>query len=117
MSTEQTELRAERLRVGTALLDIAEDMDAGLYPEPRPLFAGHDLALARTLSSRDRALAQACLDLNRDMLCREWEAVGAVLAVIPPGGTISDIYDLPAGQALPALRAAQACGWLREGRG
>jgi hypothetical protein len=46
---------------------------------------------------------------------REWEAVGLFLAAIPPGGNITDVYDLPADQALPALHAAQACGWLREG--
>lgn len=116
MSTEQVELRAERLRVALQLLDISDDMNAGLYPEPRPLFRQHDLALARTLSSRDRALAQACLDLERDMRRREWEGLEGVLGAIPPGGDVSDIYDLPAAQAIPALRAAQVCGWLQEGR-
>jgi hypothetical protein len=114
MSTEQVELRAERLRVALQLLDISDDMNAGLYPEPRPLFRQHDLALARTLSSRDRALAQACLDVERGMRRREWVALEALLPAIPPGGEICDIYDLPADQAVPALRAAQACGWLRE---
>ncbi len=117
MSTEQVELRAERLRVAIQLLDISDDMNAGLYPEPRPLFRRHDLALARTTTSLDRALAQACLDLDRDMRRREWEGLEALLAAIPPGGDLGDIYDLPADKALPALHAAQAWGWLQEGGG
>lgn len=115
MNVEQTELRAERLRVAIQLLDVTPDMDAGLYPEPRPLFGEHDLALARTLSHRDRALAQACLDAERDMRRREWEGLESLLAAIPPGGRICDIYNQPSDQALPALRAARTCGWLREG--
>jgi hypothetical protein len=113
--SEQSELRAERLRVAIQLVDIADDLDAGLYPEARPLFGTHDTALASTLSRADRDLAEACLAAQRDLLRREWEGLEALLSAIPPGGSISAIYDLPADQALPAIRAAQACGWLREG--
>ncbi len=114
MSTEQIELRAERLRVMLIVLDAIEDYDAGKYPEAAPMLGKHDLALARTVSPAERALAQACLDLERDMRRREWGGLEGLLAAIPPGGDIDSIYDLPAKQAIPALHAAHACGWLRE---
>jgi hypothetical protein len=117
MSVEQTELRAERLRVAIQLLDISADVDAGLYSEPRPLLPKPDLALARTISFLDRVLAQACLAVDRDMRRREWEGLEGALVAIPPGGDLGSVYDLPADQALPALHAAHACGWLQEAGG
>ncbi len=112
---EHTELRAERLRVALAVLDHQPDYDAGLYPEPRPLLPDPDVGLFQTCSSDDRRLAESCLQAERDLRRREWGAVEAVLGAIPPGGSIEDIYNLPAAQALPALHAARTCGWLREG--
>jgi phytoene/squalene synthetase len=117
MSTEQIEQRAERLRVALIVLDAAEDFAAGRYPEAAPLLPRHDLALAWTVSPADRALAQACLDAERDMRRREWEGLESLLAALPPGGNLASINDLPADQALPALHAANACRWLREAGG
>jgi hypothetical protein len=114
VSAEQVELRAERLRVALRVLEAADDFDAGKYPEPAPVVGQDDAALFRTVSVEDRLLAQTCLDAERDLRRREWGAVEALLGALPPGGGIEDIYDLPAEQALPALRAAQVCGWLRE---
>ena len=67
-----------------------------------------------TVSPEDRLLAHACLDAERDLRRREWGAMEALLAAIPPGGVLEDVYELPVAQALPALRAAQVCGWLGE---
>lgn len=114
MSTEQTELRAERLRVTMTVLEIAEDYDAGLYPEAAPILDRPDIFLFQTGSAEDRLLAQACLDAQHDLRRREWGAVEALLGALPSDGSLDDIYDLPAERALPALRAAQVCGWLRE---
>ena len=114
MSREQTELRAERLRVAVAVLDVAPEYDAGLYPETRPAVSHHDASLFQTCSTEDRLLAQACLDAQHDQRRREWEALEVLLAAIPPGGVLENVYELPAKQALPALRAAQVCGWLQE---
>lgn len=114
MSAEQTELRAERLRVALAALNLLPDYEAGRYPEPRPLIAEDDVGLFRTCSAEDRRLAETCLEAERDLRLREWGAVEALLGALPPGGSLDDVYDLPAEQALPALRAAQVCGWLRE---
>ena len=114
MSSEQTELRAERLRVALCVLEVADDYDAGKYPEPAPAVPQHDVALFRTVSPEDHQLAAACLDAERSLRRREWEALEILLAALPPGGALGDVYDLPAAQALPALRAAQVCGWLRE---
>jgi hypothetical protein len=114
VSSEQTGLRAERLRVALRVLEVADDYGAGLYSEARPYVPPHDVALFRTASNEDRVLAQTCLAAERDLRRREWGAVEVLLGAIPPGGGIEDIYDLPATEALPALRAAHACGWLRE---
>jgi len=111
---EQTELRAERLRVAVQVFDAMPDYDAGFYPDTRPLVCASDVGLFHTSSAEDRLLAEACLDAQRDLRRREWDAVQALLGAIPPGGSIEDIYELPAERALPALRAAQVCGWLRE---
>jgi hypothetical protein len=114
VSLEQTELRAERLRVALAVLDFLPDYEAGRYPDTRPLIGEGDVGLFLTCSVEDRQLAEACLQAERDLRRREWGAVEALLGAIPSGGSIGDIYDLPAEQAIPALRAAQVCGWLRE---
>ncbi|MCW3057871.1 MAG: hypothetical protein JWO21_1840 [Solirubrobacterales bacterium] len=116
MSTERAELRAERLRVAVTILEYLPDYEARKYPEPGPFLPTADVGLARTCSREDRLLARACLAAERDFRRREWAGVEVLLAAIPPGGSLGDIYDLPAEQALPALYAAQACGWLREGR-
>jgi hypothetical protein len=117
LNVEQVELRAERLRVMLIVLDAVEDFYAGKYREAAPMVSRHDLWLFRTASSSDRALAQACLDAQRDMRRREWEGLESLLGALPPGGNIDSIYDLPADQALPALHAANACCWLREAGG
>lgn len=96
------------------VLEAADDFGAGLYAETRPFVPMHDAALFRTASDEDRELAETCLAAERDLRRREWGAVEALLGAIPVGGGIEDIYDLPAAEALPALRAAQVCGWLRE---
>ncbi len=114
MISEQIELRAERLRVAIRVLDAVEDFGAGKYPEAAPLLSAHDLALARTVSSTDRALAQACLDAERDMRRREWVGLEHLLGAIPPGGDLDSIYDLPPCRAFDALRAAKQCGWFGE---
>jgi hypothetical protein len=114
MSGEQAELRAERLRVAILVLEAADDFEAGMYPEPAPAVGEHDVALFRTVSPEDRLLAHACLDAERDLRRREWGAMEALLGAVPPGGSLGDVYDLPAEQAIPALRAAHTCGWLRE---
>jgi len=115
MSAEHAELRAERLRVALYVLDAVHDYEAGRYTERRPQLHDADVGLLRTCSAEDRLLAQSCLQADHDLLRGEWSAVETLLAAIPPGGGLGDIYDLPAEQALPALHAAQACGWLREG--
>jgi hypothetical protein len=114
MTREQTELRAERLRVAMHVLDVLPDFNAGMYPEPAPLLPVEDVGLYQTGSVEDRSLALSCLAAERDLRRREWGAVETLLAAIPPGGSIEDVYDLTAAQALPALRAAQVCGWLQE---
>jgi hypothetical protein len=108
-------LRAKRLPVTMQVLDVIGDYEAGHYPTPGALLERPDIFLYRTASQEDKLLAEACLDAERDLRRREWGAVEALLGALPPGGSIEDIYDLPAEQALPALRAAQVCGWLREG--
>jgi hypothetical protein len=112
VSVEQTELRAERLRVAIRVLDAADDFAAGVYREPQPFVPAHDAALFQTASEEDRLLAEACLAAERDLRRREWSAVETLLAAIPPGGNLEDVYGLPAAEALQALRAAQICGWL-----
>jgi hypothetical protein len=114
MSSEQAELRAERLRVAIRVLEATDDFAAGMYPEPAPAVGSHDVALFRTASPEDTLLAQACLDAERDLRRRQWDAMETLLGALPPGGSLDDVYGLPAEQALPALSAAHLCGWLRE---
>lgn len=116
MAGEQTELRAERLRVMVRVFEALSDYEAGRYPEPRPSVSRHDSFLFQTGSVEDRVLAEACLDAQRDLLRRKWTALETLLGAIPPGGNIGDIYDLPADRALPAIKGAQVCGWLHEAR-
>jgi hypothetical protein len=114
MSSEQAELRAERLRVTLRVFEALPDFDAGKYPDAAPLVEPEDVGLFQTGSTEDRLLAHACLDAERDLRRREWGAVEALLGALPRGGSLGDVYDLPAEQAIPALRAAHTCGWLRE---
>lgn len=115
MSREQTELRAERLRVSMTVLDALPDYEAGRYPEPRPAITRHDGCLYQTSSPADRELAEACLDAAYDLRRRQWAGLETLLAAIPPGGDLESIYEQPAEVALPAIRGAQVCGWLRAG--
>ena len=98
MNREQTELRAERLRVAVAVLDVAPEYDAGLYPDTRPVVSRHDASLFQTCSTEDRLLAEACLDAQRAQRRREWRALELLLAAIPPGGVLR-------GHLRPARRA------------
>jgi hypothetical protein len=107
MSSELTELRAERLRVAVHALNLIE-------ADPVMLLKGGDVGLFRTGSVEDRMLAESCLEAERDLRRREWEAVEVLIAATPPGGMVEDVCELPADRALPALRAAQVCGWLRK---
>jgi hypothetical protein len=116
MIREQAELRAERLRVMVRVLDALSDYEAGRYPEPRPSVSRPDGILFQTCSVDDRALAEACLDAQRDLLRRKWEALETLLGAIPPGGDLESIYEQPADRALPAIKGAQICGWLHEAR-
>jgi hypothetical protein len=102
-----SELRAERLRVAVHALNLME-------ADPATLLDGGDVGLFQTGSVDDRMLAESCLEAERDLRRREWEAIEVLLAAIPSGGGIEDIYELPAERALPAIRAAQVCGWLRK---
>lgn len=114
MMREQTELRAERLRVAVHVIDAVPDYDAGLYPDTRPLVSRHDAWLFHTCSADDQLLALACLDAERDMRRREWRGLEDLLAAIAPGGDLESIYEQPADVALPAIRGAQVCGWLHK---
>jgi hypothetical protein len=107
-------LRAKRLPVTMQVLDVVDDYDAGHYPEPAGLLERPDIFLYDTASQEDRLLAEACLEAERDLRRREWAALEVLLASIPLGGSVEDIYDLSADRALPAIRAAQVCGWLRK---
>lgn len=101
MMSERIELRAKRLRAEINVLQSAEN--------DRLLMA---LAYVAD-NSEDRDLAETCLEAERDLRRREWDAIELLLAAIPLGGGLEEIYELPAYRALPAIRAAQVCGWLR----
>jgi hypothetical protein len=107
MSSELTELRAERLRVAVHALNLME-------VDPVTLLQGGDVGLFQTGSAEDKLLAQSCLEAERDLRRQQWEAVEVLIAATPPGGVVEDVCELPADRALPALRAAQVCGWLRK---
>jgi hypothetical protein len=115
VTTEQLELRAERLRVAVVVLDCSDDYDAGLYAEARPLIPRHQNCLFATCSAEERQLAESVLELERSFRDSQWDGLQALLGAIPPGGDLDSIFDLPACQALPALRAAIRCGWFRPG--
>jgi hypothetical protein len=112
--SEQTELRAERLRVAMVVLDAVDDYNAGKYPEAAALLGSHDAALARTVSGSDRELALACLDAERDACRREWGGLEDLLGAIPPGGDLDSIWELPPEDAFAALTAAKRCGWFSD---
>lgn len=109
------ELRAQRLSVTMGVLDAAGDFDTGLYPEPAALLTRHDRLLFASGSDEDRALARACLEAEQELRRREWAGLESLLAAVPPGGDLNDVYDLPPHEALAAHQAAIACRWFRPG--
>lgn len=117
MSTEQIELRAERLRVQLAMFGELQTDFASAYRDAAPRMSAGDHALFQSITAVDVGLANACLEVAAEQRRREWGGLERLLADIPPGGAIDSIYDLPAEQALPVMRAAHACGWLREAGG
>lgn len=114
MSSEQAELRAERLRVTLFMFGHVHTEFGDMYDDAAARMSGSELALFQTTSADDLELSNACLEIEYAMRRREWGGLETLLAAIPPGGDLDSIYDLPADRALPALRAAQVCGWLRE---
>lgn len=114
MTREQTELRAERLRVQLAMFGEMQTDFASAYRDAAAHLSGGDHALFQSITAADAGLANACLEIAAEQRRREWDEVETLLTAIPSGGDLESIYDLPAAQALPALRAAQLCGWLRE---
>lgn len=60
------------------------------------------------------ALATSLLEVEREHRKREWDALECLLACIPPGGTYDEVLFLPRPVMGKAIRAASACGWLRE---
>lgn len=120
MSAEQLELRAERLRVAICVLEIADDIHAGKYPEAAPLCGQHDLALFRTLSDEDLRLAQTCLDAERDLRRREWGAVEACSVPSPPAATSETCTTCPPSRRYRLCaprRYAAGCGRQEGSRG
>ena len=114
MSSEQAELRAERLRVTLFMFGELHAEFGVMYDDAVPRLSRGEHALFQSTTADDLALSNACLDLEYALRLREWGALETLLAALPPGGALADVYDLPAEQALPALHAAHVCGWLRE---
>lgn len=116
MSTEQIELRAERLRVTLFMFGqlhgpTFEEMCAD---SARRMSAG-EFALFQSTDREDLGLSNECLAIEYDMRRREWEALEELLGAIPRGGNLDDIFDLPVPEQLDALHAAVACRWFRPG--
>jgi hypothetical protein len=114
VSREQTELRAERLRVILAIFGEMQTDFATAYNDAARHMTQNEHSLFQSASAADLLLGNACLEIAADLRRREWKGLEALLSAIPPGGDIETIFDLPAEDALPALRAAHGCGWLQE---
>jgi hypothetical protein len=114
VNREQTELRAERLRVQLAMFGELQTDFAGAYRDAAPRMSAGDHALFQTTTAADTGLANACLEIASEQRRREWAGLETLLSCLPLGGDLESVYELPAAQALPALRGAQVCGWLNE---
>jgi hypothetical protein len=78
VSTEQTELREERVRVILRVLEVMEDENK--YRHAEKLFSASEVALFRTASPDDFLLAEARLDAQRAERRREWVGAEHALA-------------------------------------
>jgi hypothetical protein len=108
---EQTELRAERLRVTLFMFgQLHAEFDA-MYADAAPRMSPSDHALFQSTNADDLALGNACLEIEYALRRRGWAALERLLAAIPPGGDIDSIYDLAAEQAIAAIKAAGVIGW------
>jgi hypothetical protein len=114
MTTEYMELRAERLRVTLFMFGQVHADFGTMYEDAAHRMSGGEHALFQSTTADDLGLSNACLELEYALRRREWVGLERLLAAIPPGGAIDDIYALPAAQALRALHGAAVCGWLRE---
>jgi hypothetical protein len=114
VGSEQIELRAERLRVTLFMFGALHAEFGVMYDDAVQRLSRGEHALFQSTTADDLALGSACLDLEYALRRRQWGALETLLGALPLGGSIEDMYDLPAEQAIPALRAAQVCGWLRE---
>jgi hypothetical protein len=114
MSGEHTELRAERLRVTLSMFGVVHTDFASAYEDAAGRMSGGEHALFQSTTAADLELSNACLDVEAALRRREWAALESLLAAIPTGGDLDSVFELPAVEALGALRAAVACGWFRQ---
>jgi hypothetical protein len=107
------ELRAERLRLFTALIGEEPAMCAG--EGQRYGFVPGGLADAAPQEyPEDFALAWACAEVAHEVRERQWTALetfGAAWSAGDGSGAVERIRSLPADQARRALLAAYELGW------
>ncbi|HEX4436689.1 MAG TPA: hypothetical protein VH061_07825 [Solirubrobacteraceae bacterium] len=105
-------MRQHRLGAAIRVLEVMDDFDAGMYPEPQPYFGLVTQAFVGSANAEVLMLARSCVDAERDLRDEEWDALERLLGAIPPGGNLDDIFELPAKQAVDALYAANDCRWF-----
>ncbi len=90
---------------------------ASAYLDATARMSADEHALFQSTTEADLSLGNACLEVEHELRRREWDALEVLLAAIPPGGDLESIYELPAAQALPALRRRRyAAGCERRQR-
>jgi hypothetical protein len=75
------------------------------------LIASGDLAFSDD-ELADLDLCNALLEVEHYCRERQWEALEALLPLIPPGGDVSEVVHLPRPLAVRATHLAMRCGWF-----
>jgi hypothetical protein len=105
------DVRAERLRIALAVLDVPHDVDPRECP---PLLSAADVILVEDIDEDDVALLNACLEIERELRERAFAAI-ARLSVEVAGrhGDLNDrIRALPPGEVSRALLDLDEAGWF-----
>jgi hypothetical protein len=104
--------RAVRLGVAVLTFGVVNEPPRDALAAMFPLLHEEAVDIWRDGDDADRDIANACLLAEAELRTREWDALGTLLAAIPPGGDYWDVQYLPAPDAIPALQALGTLGWF-----
>jgi hypothetical protein len=107
------EVRARRLGVALATFGVVNEPPRDAMLATWPLLSPEARAAWQEGDDEDVHLANACLEVERELRDREWSVLQTLLSLMPPEHMAA--IEIPSAHYLMACRFALDIGWLHDG--